>query len=118
MNYNLNLNNRPFQAIKAGTKKIEGRTRTSRDIFSYDDLKPADTITFANATTKEKMIVEVIAVRHYPNTKLMLESEGVKYVLSSGLDIEGGIESYNSFSEYRENIPQYGIYAIEIKVKL
>ncbi len=78
----------------------------------------ADTITFANATTEEKMTVEIIAVRHYLNTRLMLESEGVKNVLSSGLDIEGGIESYNSFSEYRENIPKYGIYAIEIKVKL
>lgn len=117
MNYNLNLNDQWFRAIKAGTKKIEGRTRTSHDIFSYDNLKPADTITFTNATTKEQMGVEVIAVRHYPNTRLMLESEGVKNVLSSGLDIEGGIESYNTHSEYKENIPQFGIYAIEIKIK-
>ena len=26
MNYNLSLNDRPFKAIEAGTKKIEGRT--------------------------------------------------------------------------------------------
>lgn len=115
MNYNLNLNDRPFKAIKAGTKKIEGRTQTSHETFSYDDLKPSDTITFKNSTTNEKMVVMVNAVRHYSNTRAMLEHEGVENVLSSGLDIEGGIESYNSHPEYRENIPKYGIYAIEIK---
>lgn len=117
MNYNLDLNDRPFNAIKAGTKKIEGRTKTSRDIFSYDDLKSDDTITFTNNATNEEMIVDVIAVRHYPDTRSMLEKEGVLNVLSSGKDIEGGIESYNTFSEYKENIPKYGIYAIEIKLK-
>lgn len=116
MNYNLNLNDRPFQSIEKGIKKIEGRTRTSRDTFSYDELKPNDTITFTNAITKEKMVVVVIAVKHYKDTRSMLEKEGVHRVLSSGLDIEVGIDSYNNFSEYKENIPKYGIYAIEIKV--
>lgn len=117
MNYNLDLNDRPFKAIKAGTKKIEGRTKTSLDTFSYDDLKSDDTITFTNNVTNEKLTVGVIEVRHYSNTRSMLEKEGVKNVLSSGKDIEGGIESYNTFSEYKENIPKYGIYAIEIKLK-
>jgi len=118
MNYNLDLNDRPFfKAIKARTKKIEGRTKTSLDTFSYDDLKLGDTITFINNATSEKIIVDVIAVRHYSDTHSMLENEGVKNVLSSGKDIEGGIESYNSFSEYKENIPKYGIYAIEVKLK-
>lgn len=115
MNYNLNLNDRPFKAIKSGTKNIEGRTQTSHETFSYDDMKPSDTITFTNSVTKEKMTVEVMAIRHYPDTRAMLEHEGVKNVLSSGLDIEGGIESYNSHPEYRENILKYGIYGIEIK---
>lgn len=117
MNYDLNLNDRPFQAIKAGTKKIEGRTHTGSYTFSYDDMRSGDTITFTNTTTKEKMTVDVIAIRHYPDVRSMLEHEGTKNVLSSGLDIEGGIESYNNLSGYRENIPKYGIYAIEVRVK-
>ena len=117
MNYNLNLNDRPFQAIKVGTKIIEGRTRTSWDTFSYDDLKSADTITFTNTTTHERMVVYIISIRHYSDTRSMLEKEGIKNVLSSGFDIDGGIESYNSLFEYRENIPKFGIYAIEIKPK-
>lgn len=117
MNYNLDLNERPFKAIKAGTKKVEGRTKTSIDTFSYDELKSDDTITFTNNTTNENIVVDVIAVRHYSDTRSMLEKEGVQNVLSSGKDIEGGIESYTTFSEYKENIPKYGIYAIEIKIK-
>ena len=114
MNYNLNLNDRPFLAIRAGTKKIEGRAKTSRDTFLYSDLAVGDTITFTNKTTGEKMIVDVLSVRHYPNTREMLENEGAENVLSSGKDIEGGIESYNNLSEYKENIPKYGIWAIGI----
>jgi ASC-1-like (ASCH) protein len=117
MNYNFDLNDRPFNAIKAGTKKIEGRTKTSLDTFSYDDLKSGDTVTFTNNVTNEKITVDVIGVRHYSNIRSMLEREGVQNVLSSGKYIEGGIESYNTFSEYKENIPKYGIYAIEIKLK-
>lgn len=117
MNYNLNLNDRPFLAIKAGTKKIEGRVKTSRNTFLYSDLLVGDTITFTNKTTSEKMLVDVLGIRQYPDTRKMLEAEGVENVLSSGMDIEGGIESYNSFSEYKENIPKYGIWAIEIKCR-
>jgi ASC-1-like (ASCH) protein len=117
MNYSLELNDRPFKAIKAGTKKVEGRTKTSLDTFSYDNLKSGDTVTFTNNTTNENIKVDLIAVRHYPNTRSMLEKEGLKNILSSGKDIEGGIESYNTFSEYKENIPKYGIYAIEVKLK-
>jgi hypothetical protein len=42
---------------------------------------------------------------------------GTKNVLSSGLNIEGGIESYNSLDGYEEGIKKCGIYAIGVKVK-
>mgnify|MGYP001611460968 CR=1 FL=1 len=117
MNYNINLNERPYLAIRAGTKKIEGRVKTSRDTFLYSDLVSGDTITFTNIAMGEKMLVDVLGVKHYPNTREMLEAEGVENVLSSGGDIESGIESYNNFTEYRENIHKYGIYAIGVKYR-
>ena len=116
MNYNLNLNGQWFHAIKMGTKKIEGRTDTDNG-FSYKDLKPFDTITFTNKTTEEKMAVEVVEVRHYPDTKSMLEKEKVENVLPGGFDIKSGVELYNSFTNYKESIEKNGIYAIEIKIK-
>ena len=42
MKYILDLNDRPFKAIKAGTKKIEGRTPTSWDKTPYDKLQKGD----------------------------------------------------------------------------
>lgn len=116
MNYILDLNDRPFNAIKGGTKKIEGRTPTSWDRTPYDKLKKGDTIHFVNNVTNAKMDVEILFVHHYSNTKSMLEIEGVENVISSEpKTIEHGIESYNSHEEYEESIKKNGIYAIGVK---
>ena len=61
------------------------------------------------------MKVSVGEVRHYLNVREMLEAEGTRNVLSSGGNIKQGIERYNKISEYKKNIPKYGIYAIEIQ---
>lgn len=116
MRYNLDLNDRPFRAIKAGTKKVEGRTLTSWDKTPYDKLQKGDVIHFINNATSEEMDVDVLFVHHYPDTKRMLKAEGVENVLSSGpKTIEHGIEDYNSFQGYKEGIKKNGIYAIGIK---
>lgn len=117
MNYNLDLNDRPFKAIKAGTKKVEGRTLVNSEDNVYEKMVLGDTLTFTNNVTGEKLSCEVLFVHHYDNVRKMLETEGTKYVLSSGLDVEGGIKSYNSLDGYEEGIKKCGIYAIEVKVK-
>jgi len=78
-------------------------------------MKKGDTITFFRVSDRKEMTVAVLYVRHYPDTKTMLESEGTKNVLSSGGNIKQGINSYNSIENYQENIPKYGIYAIGVK---
>ncbi|MCR4260854.1 MAG: hypothetical protein NUV96_00705 [Candidatus Colwellbacteria bacterium] len=114
MNYDLGLNDRPFKAIKDGTKKIEGRFPKSDSDNTYDHMGNGDTLTFTNNTTGEKLVCIVLSVTKYPDVKSMLEAEGTKNVLSSGLDIEGGIQSYNSFEGYEKNIKKFGIYAIAV----
>ena len=116
MNYNLSLNDRPFKAIKAGTKKIEGRTPKDEGDKRYEQMVIGDTLAFTNNITGEQMICEVLSVNKYPNVRLMLENEGTRNVLSSNLDIEGGIKSYNSLGDYEERIKKYGIYAIGVKL--
>lgn len=116
MNYKLELNDRPFRAIKAGTKKIEARVPTSKDKFSYGSLEPGDIITFTNDSTQETMAVEVLGVKHYPDFCTLLEFEGIKNTLSSGKTINEAVKSFDKFSEYKENIPKYGVYAIRIKL--
>lgn len=116
MKYLLDLNDRPFQAIKVGTKKIEGRTPTSWDKTPYDKLQKGDIIHFINNVTNEEMDVEVLFIHHYLATKEMLEAEGIENVISSEpKTIEHGVEAYNSHSEYKEGIKKNGIYAIGVK---
>ncbi|MFA6297293.1 MAG: ASCH domain-containing protein [Candidatus Paceibacterota bacterium] len=114
MNYNLSLNDRPFQAIKSGTKKIEGRTQKDEFDARYSEMKIGDTITFTNNISQEVMTCEILFVSKYHDVKSMLESEGTKNVLSSKGNIEEGIESYNSIGDYKDRIAKYGIYAIGI----
>lgn len=115
MNYNLKLNNRPFKAIKVGTKKIEGRTPKDENDKRYDQMVKGDIITFTDNVTNEQLVCEVGFVKKYPDVRSMLEAEGIENVLSSGLDIEEGIKSYNSLEGYEERIKKFGIYAIGIK---
>ena len=115
MKISLGLPNRPFNAIKNGTKKVEGRVTTS-DTNKYKDLESGDIITFTNEDTGEIMDVNIKFVHHYKDTRSMLETEGVENVLSGEpKTIEHGIESYNSFKGYKEGITKNGIYAIGVE---
>lgn len=57
-------------------------------------------------------------VRIYISVKELLESEGIKNVLSSGGNIEQGITSIHSLKNgaYEERIKKFGVYAIGIKL--
>lgn len=114
--YFLELNPRPFNAIKEERKKVEGRVPTSWDSTPYQKINAGDIICFTNNETDEIMDVEVRFVHHYKTLKEMLETEGVLNVSSSSTTIEGSIEGYHEILEYKENIPKFGIYAIGVKL--
>jgi len=76
-----------------------------------------DVLIFTNNITNKQIICHVLGVRKYPDVRKMLEAEGVENVLSSGLDVEGGIKSYNSLDGYEDRIKKFGIYAIGVKIK-
>ncbi len=117
MEFTITLPERPFRAIKNGTKKVEGRVPKEAN-SKYHKMAKGDDLLITNEDTREKMNVVITFVHHYPNTRSMLEAEGVENVLSSGGTIEDGIKSYNSFQGYEENLPKYGIYAIGVKPTL
>ncbi|MFA6428163.1 MAG: hypothetical protein WCW02_01300 [Candidatus Buchananbacteria bacterium] len=117
MNYHFKLNDRPFKAIKAKTKKVEGRAPKSLADRRYQEMVPGDILTFTNNITAEQLQCEILFVHHYNNVRAMLEAEGTQNVLSSGEDVAGGIKSYNSIADYKERIKKYGIYAIGLKLK-
>ncbi len=113
MQYFLDLNPRPFEAIKTGIKNVEGRSPTKWDQTPFEKINPGDIIKFTKSETNENLTARVRFVHHYPNVKTMLEKEGVENVLSSyPKTIEHGIESYNAIHDYKESINKFGIYAI------
>lgn len=115
MKITLGLPNRPFTAIKNGTKKVEGRVTTS-ETDKYKDLKTGDIITFTNEDSGEIMDVNIKFVHRYKDTRSMLEAEGVENVMSGEpKTIEHGIEAYNSFEGYKVGIIKNGIYAIGVE---
>ena len=117
MKHFTDINDRPFKAIKAGTKKVEGRTITTWETLPLDELKKDEIISFTNNITNEKLVVKITFVHHYKSVSEMLKKEGVKNVLSSfPKTIEHGIESYHSILEYKNSIQKHGIWAIGLKV--
>jgi ASC-1-like (ASCH) protein len=115
--YKLRLNGRPFEAIKAGTKRVEGRTPTEGDKTPYEEMRAGDGITFVNEASEEELETEVRFVHHYPSVREMLVEEGVEEVLSSEpKTVEHGVESYNSLAGYKKGIEEHGIYAIGVRL--
>lgn len=112
----IGLNNRPFNSIKNGYKKIEVRTNTPNSPLDYFSIKPNDQIEFINEETGESLVTKVKDIRKYISVRDLLESEGTRNVLSSGGNLEQGIISINRLTGYFESIPRYGVLAIEISL--
>lgn len=115
MDWHLELNDMPFDAIKSGKKNRETRTKVSHNMTPYEEMKPGDRIIFTRKTDKEKMICEILGVRHYPDVASMFDAEGQDNCMSYDAPRDEAIASYNQLRGYTDGIKEYGIWAIEVK---
>ena len=106
----LNLNDRPFNAIKSRSKTVEVRAN-KEPICS---MKIGDLIQFTNNLTGDMIICCITKITLYNNVRELLLSEGIDNTLSSKSDIETGIKNIESIPGYKEIIDQKGVYAISI----
>lgn len=113
MEYELDINNRAFNALKNKTKRIEIRATKINGDFDYSILKPNDIIIFTSNNKKIKCLLGDI--NWYKTIEELLTLEGTKYTLSSTNDFYEGVKSINSFNGYKEAIKLNGVYAIHIK---
>ena len=113
-NYQLDINDRAFLAIKNGTKKVEIRVTTDKLKKDYGKYKVGEYITFINSN-RERLKCIIKEINWYKNERELLTLEGTKFTLSSTNDIEEGIKSINSYKNYTEGIKKNGIYAIHIE---
>lgn len=114
MEYNLDINNRAFNAIKNRTKRVEIRVTKIDDNFDYSIIKPGDIIKFTSFD-KENMKCVVEDINWYKTIEELLTLEGTRYTLSSTNDFNEGVKSINSFEGYSESMKVNGVYAIHIK---
>ena len=114
MEYNFDINNRAFRAIKERKKRIEIRaTKPGDNHFDYSVLCDKDTIVFTSYDN-EKMRCLINEINWYKSIEELLMLEGTRYTLSSTDDYQEGIKSINKLDGYLEAIKQNGVYAIHI----
>ena len=112
--YYLNINDRAFESIKIGTKKVEIRVTTDKSKKNYGNILKNDIIYFKNS--KNEMLKCIVdEINWYKNEKELFKMEGTKYTLSSTNDVDEGIKSINSYPSYTSGIKENGIYAIHIR---
>ncbi len=110
MVHNMKLNEAPFEAIKAGTKRVEMRL--------YDDkrrkVNVGDIIEFTSLANGEKIQVEVLALHVYPSFEY-LYNKFDKVLLGYN---EYEIALYTDMEQYYlpTEIEKYGVVGIEIKL--
>lgn len=112
--YELDINDRAFLAIKNGTKKIEIRVTTDENRINYGNIKENDYLILKNSTN-EILKCRVIENKWYKNSKELLMLEGTRFTLSSTDDLEEGIKSISSHTNYEEGIKKNGVHAIKIE---
>lgn len=108
--FDLNLRERPFEAIKRRTKNVE--VRANKEGSPVATMSRGDVIVFTKYGTCEKYSRKVDRVIHYKSVRELLVAEGVEQTLSSGKDLEDGIKSIESISGYKQAIKARGVFAI------
>ncbi len=110
------LNERPFNAILAGKKTVE--IRANENIFSENSinlLEEGDVIIFEKVQSNDGLSCIVERKTLYQTVRELLETEGTEHSLSSTKDIDEGISSVESISDYKELISKNGVFAIKIR---
>ena len=101
MKYNLNLNERAFNAIINKTKRIEIRTITGNT--DYSKMTKDDIIEFKNENN-EKIVCKILEVNHYKTVEELVMLEGTRYTTSSTNEYEEAVNNINKLNGYKEAV--------------
>lgn len=113
----LRINDRAFKAIKNGQKKVEIRANKKSSRTDYSTIKEGDNIIFLSNKSHQKLSCVVVRKTLYSSVRELLETEGTTHTLSSTDDIEKGIKSVESISNYKKIISRNGVFAYEIQLQ-
>lgn len=110
------LRTRPFNAIRNSTKTVEVRANKKVGRLNYAQIAKGDFIVFINQETRKSVKCLVERVTLYKDVRSLLIAEGVENTLSSGGDLEAGIKSIESITDYKKIIAEKGVFAYKIRL--
>ncbi len=110
MQYNMKLNNEPFNLIKAGTKTIEMRLNDEKRQL----LKENDLIEFTNRDTLETILVEVVKLHKFASFAELYKNFNK---VALGYD-QNEVANPQDMEKYysKEEQDKYGVLGIEIRI--
>jgi len=108
-----------LDAIIDGRKTIEGRLNKGK----FAEYKVGDYVSLRRDFRDENgvlqdgepkaAVVEITAIRHYPDFISMVTEEGFNRVIPGAFDAQAAANEYNKYYSH-EDQAQYGVLAIEI----
>ena len=108
----LSLRQHYFDAVASGLKTVEGRINSSR----FENCKPGDMVSFTCASTNDTIVCTITAVTVYQNFYDMLQAQGVENMLPGIITLQDGVDMYEAFPGYKEQVKISGAIAINIKL--
>ena len=98
-----------FDAIKNGGKTIETRAGS----VLYNKIEPGDILVFVCG--KEKLEKKVVKATHFKSADDMLKYYDYKKIQPFSDSLEEAKKLYDSFTNYKERLKEFGILAFELE---
>ena len=111
--FTLSLRKQYFEAIKNGSKTVEGRVNSAK----FQELKPGMIMQFALPESHETIPCIITGIYRYTSFEDMLKSEGVEQMLPGTQSLQEAIELYESFPGYKEEVKTQDALALRIRVQ-
>jgi len=110
------IKNRPFVAISDKTKTVEVRANKKVGTLDYSKILVNDLVIFIDQETSNRVTCKIERVTHYWDLRMLLIQEGVENTLSSGGDVDSGVKSIESTTDYKKVIKKSGVFAFKLEV--
>jgi len=108
---NLSLRQEYFDAMKIGLKTVEGRVNSTK----FKDCQLGDVISFTCTSTNNVILCTITAITFHEGFYGMLQAHGVENMLPGVMSLDQGVEIYESFPGFKDNVKIHGAIAISIK---
>ena len=106
----INVKKKYFQSILNESKTVEGRINKGK----FQKINKGDLVSFCSGDNR--LSARIVEKKIYKSFENMINQEGISSLLPDVSSVEQGIEIYNSFPGYQEEVKKYGCVAFRLQV--